>query len=556
MLKKKKTTSNFIQELRVLAFREAFWKPASGQRVVMAIAMTAFSLAAIQCAKAQIVPDNSLGAESSTVILDNINGLDSDRIEGGATRGANLFHSFESFNVDSGRGVYFFPSGAIENVLTRVTGGNSSNILGTLGVLGNANLFLINPNGIVFGPNARLDLNGSFTGSTADSLVFENDFQFSASNPQAPPLLTINVPIGLGFRDNPGDISNAGSLGANRDLTLAAENLDLSGQLEAGRDLSLEARDTVRVRDTVDQPFIAVAGRDLLIQGNLGVDIFALNHPHSGLFSGGNMVLRSTNPVGGDAHYWSGGSFRIEQLDGNLGDLLSLYDPIIRSLGNVSFDIYLGASLHILAGGSVDIDRAIITSADAIADTINPTATPELANIILSNGTALVIDGNLQPTLDVRAGMSPDAIGSPLGISGNDLASDFFLNLVLSPERDSLATSADITISTISINSPNGLVFLTTQYEPNQSLEGGDIIITGPGGILIDTDNLLGDSGSVILDSRGKITITNSFIQSDAIVFNGGEIIPVGNGGDITLLAKDNIILNSGSSIFTLGSLD
>ncbi len=71
-------------------------------------------------------------------------------------RGCNLFHSFQEFNVDEGRGVYFSNPDNIVNILSRVTGDNISQILGTLGVLGNANLFLINPNGIVFGPNARL----------------------------------------------------------------------------------------------------------------------------------------------------------------------------------------------------------------------------------------------------------------------------------------------------------------------------------------------------------------------------------------------------------------
>jgi filamentous hemagglutinin family protein len=112
-------------------------------------------------AMAQITPDNSLGNENSVVVPNqNINGLDSDRIDGGAIRGSNLFHSFQEFNIDNGRGAYFSNPENISNILTRVTGNNLSKILGTLGVLGNANLFLINPNGIVFGPNARLDVGG------------------------------------------------------------------------------------------------------------------------------------------------------------------------------------------------------------------------------------------------------------------------------------------------------------------------------------------------------------------------------------------------------------
>ena len=76
-------------------------------------------------AAAQIIPDNTLGAESSAVRQDNINGLPSDLIEGGATRGANLFHSFLEFNIREGRGAYFANPAAIKNILSRVTGGES-----------------------------------------------------------------------------------------------------------------------------------------------------------------------------------------------------------------------------------------------------------------------------------------------------------------------------------------------------------------------------------------------------------------------------------------------
>src|SRR4028119_53222 len=161
---------------------------------------------------AQIIPDNTLGPESSRTVPATINNLPSDRIDGGATRGSSLFHSFGEFNIGEGRGAYFENPSGITNIFGRVTGGNQSNILGTLGVLGNANLFLINQKGIVFGPNARLDVRGSFLSSTADSIVFDNGVEFSSANPQAVPLLTVNIPVGLRFRENPGAIVNASSV--------------------------------------------------------------------------------------------------------------------------------------------------------------------------------------------------------------------------------------------------------------------------------------------------------------------------------------------------------
>jgi filamentous hemagglutinin family protein len=148
---------------------------------------------------AQMVPDNTLGAEGSVVTPNvTINGIPSDRIDGGAIRGTNLFHSFAQFNVDAGRGAYFTNPAGILNILTRVTGANRSDILGRLGVLGNANLFLINPNGIVFEPAASLDLQGSFLATTANAIKLGDTGLFSASQSATSNLLTVS-PSALWF---------------------------------------------------------------------------------------------------------------------------------------------------------------------------------------------------------------------------------------------------------------------------------------------------------------------------------------------------------------------
>jgi filamentous hemagglutinin family protein len=158
------------------------------------------------CVFAQIVPDTTLGSENSRVtgISPTI-----DQINGGATRGTNLFHSFQEFNVGEGRSAYFTNPAGIENILTRVTGTNPSNILGTLGITGgNANLFLINPNGIIFGQNASLDVGGSFTATTANAIKLGDTGLFSASEPATSNLLTVR-PSALFFNAvAPGAIVN------------------------------------------------------------------------------------------------------------------------------------------------------------------------------------------------------------------------------------------------------------------------------------------------------------------------------------------------------------
>lgn len=156
--------------------------------------------------KAQLIPDHSLGTEKTIIneVRPNLN-----QVDGGAVRGNNLFHSFQEFNIGSNQTLQFSNPQTIDRIITRVTGNNISEILGTLRVTGNADLFLINPQGIYFGNNARLELNGSFFGSTANSIVFPNDWEFSATNPEEPPLLTINIPLGLRFINNPTPINIA-----------------------------------------------------------------------------------------------------------------------------------------------------------------------------------------------------------------------------------------------------------------------------------------------------------------------------------------------------------
>ena len=162
--------------------------------------------------KAQIVPDSTLNGENSAILsnqkINNVRGQ--VILVGGAARGTTLFHSFKEFNVLSNQGVYFANPVNINNILVRVTGNNSSNISGVLGVLGNANLFFLNPNGITFGRTAKLDLKGSFFATTATGFNLSNGTQFSSKEPQSLPLLTILVPIGLTFTGNQGSINVQG----------------------------------------------------------------------------------------------------------------------------------------------------------------------------------------------------------------------------------------------------------------------------------------------------------------------------------------------------------
>ncbi|MEQ8381254.1 MAG: S-layer family protein [Coleofasciculus sp. A1-SPW-01] len=495
---------------------------------------------------AQLIPDDTLGAENSIVVPQEAR----DLIQGGARRGSNLFHSFQEFNVDPGQQVYFTNPGEVDHILTRVTGTNLSNIFGTLGVEGAASLYLINPNGIIFGKDVRLDVTGSFMASTADGIRLGEQGLFRATEPEESTLLSIQP--GVFFfnylTSESATITNAGNLSVGGNLTLAANTLNLQGQLIAGDNLTLHANHTINIRDSLVNPFIAKAGGNMQVQGDRTIDIFALNHPDSGVFANGDMVFRSVNPVQGDAHFWSGGEFRIEQLDGNLGTLRSPHDPVIRSRGDVLMGAYQGASLHIFAGGSVTIPGGVlINNVDAENGIVE--------NVTLSDGTSILINGKNQPTLDIRAGTT--AFGIPVinGIPSDGIIVPPFPNPLESP------TSANITIGDI-LNS-GGTVFLTNQYQPNPSLSG-DITVGS-----INTSSLVGKAGDILLQSVGDIAVSDIYangliggrisLTSGATLTIDNSIIAsvssLGKGGDIELSAP-SLVLSGGSKIFsvTVGS--
>ncbi len=490
-----------------------------------------------------IVPDGTLGADSSRVVTSPTN-LNRSDIAGGAVRGANLFHSFSSFNVDAGKLVYFNNPNPTEitSIIGRVTGNSLSNIQGTLGVAGSANLFLLNPNGVVFGPSASLDIQGSFVASTGARFSFEPGLEFSAVAPGGAPLLTIGINPGLQVaRTEPlGPIVSQANLTVGGGLGLAGTTVELTGQVRSGGDVTLLGTRGVTVRDEIGGPTSLNAAGNLLVQGNQSVELSLLNHSDSSLVSGRNMTFRSANAIVGDAHFQSSGNVKFEDLNGSSGRLISPNDPIIRAAGDVTLAAYEGASLHVLAGGSVTIPTVTITGVAPAAGALVE-AVP-LSRSLPDGTTVIQVNGRTRPTLDVRAGTT--AFGLPTQASGG-------------------ATNADITIDRITITQPNGLVFLTNQYRPN-ALSGmvklsaidtrnpggsGDVVIDSRGGINLSSSGLIrtnsqlnGAAGDISLIAQGKIELEPRYvIQARA---DGGQ------GGTISILA-DALILNSRTQIDT-----
>lgn len=224
----------------------------------------------------QIVPDGTLPESSQVSIEDNRYTLN-----GGTRVGNNLFHSLQEFSLPTGSEAFFNNPTTVDRILTRVTGDRISQIDGSIRANGTADLFLINPNGIVFGENARLDIGGSFLASTADRLVFENGDSFSSVDPAATPLLTVSVPMGLQFGDEPGtiDVRGTGHRFQVPDITFSA--LD-RGNVEGGL-LQVASGQT-----------LALVGGDVTLDG--GVLMAPEGRIEIGAVGSGRVTLSVENP--------------------------------------------------------------------------------------------------------------------------------------------------------------------------------------------------------------------------------------------------------------------
>ena len=172
-------------------------------------------------AEAQVPPPPITSSGLNTQVSAPVNlpgGAVQHNITGGTRPGggANLFHSFGEFGVPTNNIANFLNDSALPttNILSRVTGGNPSNIFGTIQTQGfaNANLFLMNPAGIVFGPNASLNVGGAAHFTTADYLKLSDGVQFTAMPSAQDALLSVAPVAAFGFlAANPAPISVEGS---------------------------------------------------------------------------------------------------------------------------------------------------------------------------------------------------------------------------------------------------------------------------------------------------------------------------------------------------------
>jgi filamentous hemagglutinin family protein len=527
-------------------------------------------------ANAQITPDNTLGNESSQInsnVL--IKGFNAEQINGGATRGSNLFHSFSEFNIKDGQKVYFANPSGVLNILTRVTGKDASSIFGTLGVDGNANLFLMNPNGILFGKNASLDVQGSFVGTTANGLKFGNQGVFSATNPEAPGLLTIN-PNALAFSQQqsgavitnqsqvPAGKNSAGfdALGLRvldgKSLLLVGGNVSIDGGrlnafggrvelgglaepgninlLSDGNNLSLGFPDNVTRADVslTNQAgaYVTGAGGGNLVVNARNIDILGGSILSAGIVEGlgtpetvaGNIILNTTGEIN-----IAGSGSKVRNL---------VRTDSIGNGGNItidagSFKLSDGAQLDTSTYGKGDAGNVTVTVKDAIS-----LANGDIFSAVEAGGVGK--GGNIN-TNGATLSLSDSAqlLTITRGADGTQLAGRGDAGDV------NIKVSGIVDIAGVKNGFSSGIFsYVGTGTEGN----GGNITIdTGSlklhdGAVLSTSTYGKGDAGNVLIRSKDSVSLNSAYIRSN--VGAGG----VGKGGNIDINAA-SLFLRDGAQI-------
>ena len=481
-------------------------------------------------AKAQITPDNTLGDENSTVTPDAIvRGDLADLIEGGAARGGNLFHSFLAFNVAEGQRVYFANPGGIESILSRVTGGDLSNIFGVLGVDGAADLFLLNPNGIVFGENATLDIAGSFYATTAAAIEL-GDEVFSATEPEKSTLLTVAPSVFFSnyLTDTSGSINNQGRLGVGENVTLAANQLDLQGIIAAGSSLTLLATNNISVEG------IIAAGSNLTLLATNDI----------------SMVNSGINTLDLDEQGISDENLLIQ------GNNISIVDSVIStSSQNEQGNIIL------IADKTVEI-RATENNIAVLNSSVDGEGTA--GDISIAAANLRVIDNDSQTEVGDATLL---AVGRDSGNGGNitiNVSDTVFLDggdvatITVGDEKAGTAGDIQITATHLEILNGSGLQASTSvDTEGAESGDAGDVTVEVHGVLRL---NGFGQTERDILPSqinastlnRGSGKSGNIHIVAGNIDMDDGSFVSnttgIGGAGDIQVTATQ-LQLSNGASI-------
>jgi filamentous hemagglutinin family protein len=473
------------------------------------------SVVCTSSALAQVIPDRTLPDVS--IVSPNCTDC---IVTGGTQAGRNLFHSFEQFSIPTGGRAFFDNAATIQNIFTRITGRSPSNIDGILQTNGTANLFLLNPNGIIFGRNASLNLGGSFFATTADRIDFTDNTQFSAVNPEASSLLTISTPVGLQFGQSAGSIINRSrsrisglntlnapvglQVPVNQTLALVANGVFLengnltarSGQIELGSIAPNERVGVVSNGDSYDLTFdqtqrfanIRVSSRSAIdtsgentgfqrdggaiqIQGQ-NIFLTAQSSIFSNTFQGigENLLLVATETV----QFRSAAAIATSsEGNGQAGDIIIQADNAVRLRNTGSFVGSLAPRGSAGNAGDILIDTQSLS--------LHGGAQIEASTFGLGSGGAIQIQAS---TVEVIGSNQQEFVGGGRTIPVGELSSAIFSQVGTAAGAEG-TTSGDLTIAT-------------------------DRLILRAGGVISTATFGQGSSGTLNINATESIAITGT----------------------------------------------
>lgn len=518
-------------------------------------------------------------------------------ITGGETRGDNLFHSFQEFSVGTGETASFLNSNEIANIFSRVTGGKVSSIDGLIRANGSANLFLINPAGIIFGEGASLNIGGSFYGSSASSILFK-DGEFSATDLESPPVLTINAPIGLGFRDNPQDI-------VNQSRVLDSTGQFFSGlQVSEGKNLALIGGDVRFDSGVITAPGGRVKLGGLNAAGTIGIN-------DDGGFSFPDDVARgnvSLNNAFVDVSSNGGGSIRVNAnnlkltfgsffgagISGDSGSKdTQAGDIVIDAASSINLSQSSNffnqvAENAVGNAGNIDINTNSLKLSDGSQITSGSFGQGNGGNVVIDATGTVAFQGQGQNSQGFPSGVVNNIAFTGIGDAGDVEINASNLKLTngaqIAASTFGEGDAGTITINTSeTINAPDQISQISIDGVGKNNFSSGIFSNVQPGAIgnantiTLNTSNLVlsnggvvssstfgeGNAGNVKIEATDTVSLSGFLVSENSLLFQSQiatvvKLIPeeqateVRQGGDISIKARnislDNFALVSAST--------
>ncbi len=491
-------------------------------------------LASINTVRAQVSSDGSLSTTVSSPDGSNFT------IENGNRAGGNLFHSFSQFSVPTNGSAVFQNPVDVQNIISRVTGGSISNIDGLIRANGSANLFLLNPAGIAFGPNARLNIGGSFFATTANSLLFGDGVEFSATNLATPPVLTVNIPIGLRFRDNPGRIQVQGN---GQGIRQTFDLIDTTDALRVqpdktlalvGSDLSLEGATLKTAGGRIELGSVAGEGLVSLTSINKG---FSLGYDAAPKL--GNIQLSQQAVV--DASGEGSGDVQITGKRVTLTNGSRIEASTLGSQSGGSFVVNASELVEVIGTSS---DGQI---ASTLAAFVYPGVTGSGAELTINTGVLLVRDGGTIGTSTFGSGKAGNvSINASEAVQVIGVRADGPSLLAARTRRGATGDGGNLIINTGTLLLQDGAQVSATTFGAGKA---GNLTVNATKGVQLLGTTADGQFGSGLYaqadqgstGSGGNLTINTTKL----LIQNGAEAsagtFGKGNGGNLTINATEGV---------------